>query len=123
MTDVEVVVILALLGVKHFLADFVWQFDYMIQQKGFYGQRGGLDHSAIHAGLTFVVLVPFMWPIYAISLALLDGIVHYHIDWAKMRINRDINLTPQDRKFWFWFGLDQLAHFLTYVLIIAILIL
>lgn len=122
MTAVEIVVLLSLLGLKHFLADFVWQYDYMVQQKGYYGQAGGVHHSAIHAALTLVVLFFFIELPGAIIIALLDGLVHYHIDWAKMTINRNMNLTPQDRQFWFWLGLDQLAHFLTYVGILAILI-
>ena len=123
MTSTEILTILALLGIKHFFADFVWQFDYMVREKGFYGQRGGIDHSAIHGGLTLLVLLPFIGIADALILAILDGLIHYHVDWAKMTINRNSHLTPQDNKFWFWLGLDQLAHFLTYVGILAILIL
>jgi len=32
-----VVILLALFGVKHFLADFLWQFPYMVRDKGHYG--------------------------------------------------------------------------------------
>ena len=122
MTSIDIVTVLALLGIKHFFADFVWQFDYMVREKGFYGQRGGIDHSLIHGGLTLAVLFHFAGIGDALILAILDGIVHYHIDWAKMTINRNKHLTPQDQEFWFWLGLDQLAHLLTYTAIIAILI-
>lgn len=123
MTSLDIILVLSLLGIKHFFADFVWQFDYMVREKGYYGQRGGIDHSLIHAVLTLFVLVPFAGTFDAFILAMLDGIVHYHVDWAKMTINRNKDLSPEDREFWIWLGLDQMAHFLTYVGIVAILIL
>jgi hypothetical protein len=40
--------ILTLLFIKHFLADFVWQTDTMVIEKGKYGYLGGLQHSGLH---------------------------------------------------------------------------
>lgn len=107
-------VIITLLIIKHFFADFVLQMDYMVMQKGSYGERGGLDHSAIHACFTAVIawmFIPFLGTVLLIGLV--DGIIHYHIDWAKMNITR--GLTPKDKPFWVWLGVDQLLHYLTYV--------
>lgn len=115
----EVFALLALFGIKHFLADFVWQFDYMVKEKGIYGATGGLHHAFLHASLTFFVLIPFCDTATGLLLLpLFDFIVHYHIDWAKQQLNR--GLTPADRKFWFWLGADQAAHYLTYVGIIYV---
>lgn len=99
--------------VKHFLADFVLQMDYMLAEKGTYGQRGGLDHASIHAFLTAIVVwcfVPFFGTIMLVGL--IDGIIHYHIDWIKVNFSK--GLTTSDKAFWIWFGADQLAHYLTY---------
>jgi hypothetical protein len=49
MTDVQLaLLVLALLFIKHWFADFVVQFDYMVEQKGIYGAEGGIHHSLIH---------------------------------------------------------------------------
>lgn len=116
-----VIVLLVLFGVKHFLADFLWQFPFMLRDKGVYGAPGGLYHSWIHGILTFFVLIGFARPEDAVTLALIDSAIHYHIDWGKTNLSQ--GLTVQDQAFWIWFGLDQTLHYLTYVAIIAIIVL
>jgi hypothetical protein len=107
--------VLFLLFVKHFLADFVWQTDAMVTEKGQYGQLGGLQHSALHGALTYVILMHFLDLQACVMLAIIDAVVHYHVDWAKMNITK--NYTANDKKFWFWTGFDQLLHSLTYLAI------
>ena len=111
-----IIVFLALFGIKHFICDFLLQFPYMISQKGIYGADGGIHHAGFHTLFTFLILAPFIG-IVAVLPAVVDGVVHYHIDWAKQQLNQ--GLTPADRKFWIWFGLDQALHYLTYVAIIG----
>jgi len=101
---------------KHFLCDYVLQFNNMIREKGTYGARGGLYHAGLHGWFTFVVLLPF-FPGMAILAGIVDAVVHYHIDWTKMQLGK--NLTTSDRQYWIYFGLDQFAHYLTYIAIIA----
>ena len=112
-----VIVLLVLFGIKHFLADFLWQFPYMVADKGHYGAPGGMTHALLHGLLTFFVLIGFARPEDAVMLALIDSMIHYHIDWAKQQLNK--GLTPADREFWVWFGLDQALHYLTYIVIIG----
>ena len=116
-----VIILLALFGIKHFLADFLWQFPYMVEDKGHYGAEGGMIHALLHGLLTFFVLIGFARPEDAITLALIDSLFHYHIDWVKTNLSS--GLVPEDRKFWIWFGLDQTLHYLTYVAIIGIIVL
>lgn len=117
-----VLVLLALFGIKHFVCDFWLQFPYMLDEKGIYGAEGGRHHALMHTAGTFLVLAVAIYSIeWAVVLAFLDGIVHYHIDWVKTNIAR--GLKPDDNRFWFWLGLDQTLHYLTYVGIIAILVL
>lgn len=106
------------LQIKHFLADFVWQTDRMIQEKGIYGAPHGIAHSLIHSAGTFLA---FAWihPILGLATAFVDFLAHYHIDWAKININRRYNYTPKDKKFWYWLGLDQLAHQITYIFLVG----
>jgi hypothetical protein len=117
----HVLLLLALFGVKHFLADFLWQFPYMVADKGQYGAPGGMTHALLHGLLTFFVLIGFCRPEDAVTLALMDAFVHYHIDWSKTNLNQ--GLTAQDHRYWIWFGLDQTLHYLTYIAIIGIIVL
>jgi hypothetical protein len=121
-----VILLLTLFGIKHFICDFLLQYPHMVAQKGTYGARGGLEHAAIHALGTFIVLVIVLpWGPFthfaAVVLGLFDGVVHYHVDWLKQQLNR--GLTTADRMFWVWFGADQSLHYLTYIAIIGVIVL
>jgi len=116
MTTTQLIVLLlALFGIKHFICDFVLQFNYMLREKGIYGAFGGLHHAMMHGACTFAILSWF-FP-FALWAGFLDFIAHYHIDWAKQQLNK--GLGPADRMFWVWFGADQTAHYLTYIAIIG----
>jgi len=114
-----VIVLLALFGIKHFIADFVLQFDYMLVQKGTYGAPGGIHHAWLHGAFTFLILCWFH-PL-ALWLGFVDFVAHYHIDWAKTNLSR--GLSTSDRRFWIWLGADQGLHYLTYILIIRLIVL
>jgi len=110
---------LFLLFVKHFVCDFPLQTSpWMYRNKGIYMHPGGIAHSAVHAIGTWLVLAYFIGA-QAWLYALLDFIVHYHIDWAKLQLNKRFGLRP-DNSNWFWIllGLDQLAHHITYFVIV-----
>lgn len=107
--------VLVFLAVKHWIADFVLQFEYMVEQKGTYGRRGGLDHAVMHGIGTAVVMavclqVSSIWP--AVILGLLDAVAHYHIDYVKARWGTK---NPNEQRFWIELGADQLAHWLFYI--------
>jgi len=54
-----------------------------------------------------------------VILGFIDFILHYHIDYCKIKFgNRDIT-TPA---FWAQLGLDQLAHAFTYLWLVWILV-
>ena len=119
MEEIQIVIlVMFLLQVKHFVADFMLQTHRMVIEKGTYGARHGIYHSLIQAAGTFLA---FAWihPALGLITALFDFVVHYNVDWAKMNINKKYGYTPADTKFWFWLGLDQLAHQLTYVVMIG----
>ena len=113
-----VFILLALFGIKHFIADFLMQYDYMLREKGIYGATGGLHHAMVHASFTFLILVFFCSNAHIIiPLSFTDFVLHSHIDYFKQKLNR--GLTSADRQFWIWFGADQALHYLTYVGIIS----
>lgn len=117
----DILLLFLLFIVKHFIADFWLQFPYMIEEKGTYWAEGGRHHALVHTAGTFLALAWCGYVDLAVYLALLDGVIHYHIDWAKMNLSR--NLTPADSAFWYWLGFDQALHYLTYLVIIAIIVL
>ena len=117
MTANMVILILALLFVKHFVIDFLLQGPFQYKNKGTYLHPGGILHVFLHGIGTFVVFV-FVAPtlILALSLALIDFLLHYHIDWAKMNLNRKLGYGPTTHEqFWWLLGFDQLLHALTYL--------
>jgi hypothetical protein len=44
-----------------------------------------------------------------------EFIVHYHMDWIKVKVGTRFRLTPDDQRFWWLTGLDQWVHQMTYV--------
>lgn len=117
----DIILLLVLLQVKHFIVDFVLQTQEEVEHKGTYLDWRGVKHSVKHGLGTLLVLVSigasfeFSW-VYCAA----DFLIHYHIDWLKMNATR--NLTPADTAFWTWLGFDQALHQLTYIMIVAIII-
>lgn len=114
----------AVLMLKHTMADFFLQSPYQYCNKGIYGHPGGLLHAGIHTLLTpfvYLVIAPTSLAL-AVGLALGEFAVHYHVDWTKEHFTKGNGLTPQMAGFWHALGLDQLLHGLTYVAIVAALV-
>lgn len=112
----------ALLGlfIKHFICDFPLQmFPWLYQNKGRYLHLGGIIHATLHGIGTFAVLYFFVGFKASLVYAIIDLLLHYHIDWAKMNLSRHYGLKPDNSElFWLLLGLDQLLHHLTYFAII-----
>ena len=112
----SIFILLALLFVKHWYIDFINQSMEEVNGKGIYGNAYGIMHSIKHGLGTFVVFWMFIVDIqYCLLIGFVDFVLHYHIDWAKININKKYNYTPENPKFWAWLGADQLAHSLTYL--------
>ena len=111
--------ILVLLFTKHYIIDFPLQTPYQWQNKGKYGHPGGLLHSGLHGAATFLIL-SFFTPL-AYLFAIADFLTHYHIDWAKVKLNAYLQLTPENPRFWTLLGLDQYLHAMTYIALVLFL--
>lgn len=114
--------ILFLLFTKHFIVDFPLQTPFQWMNKGTYGHAGGILHATLHAvGTLGIFLLFYASTEGAFILAFIDGVVHYHIDWAKMNINKKYGWQPDKHpEFWILLGLDQYLHALTYLLLVFI---
>jgi hypothetical protein len=119
LTQVVLLLLLALFT-KHFIIDFPLQAPYQYLNKGTYGHPGGLLHSALHAVGTWMCLATLGLYTHIFAIALVDGIIHYHIDWSKVRINAHYGWgATTHSQFWILLGLDQFLHALTYIGIAA----
>lgn len=104
---------------KHFVIDYPLQVRYQYSNKGTYGHPGGLLHAGLHGVGTFLC---FYWfaPEAALYLAWIDATLHYHIDWAKMNLNKKLGWGPTiHEQFWWLLGFDQFLHALTYIGLVA----
>lgn len=117
-----VLITLVLLQIKHWYIDFVDQSMDEVNSKGKYGEWLGIRHSLKHGIGTYIsiaLVVGCEYWLFALVLALLDFVIHYHTDWSKMNYgNRDIT-TPA---FWNHLGLDQMVHQLTYIFIVYLMV-
>ena len=115
----SIFVIFALLFIKHWYVDFVNQSMEEVNHKGIYLHWLGVKHSLKQGAATALIfLLSCNWQT-AVFLGMIDFLLHYHIDYCKMNYgNRDIT-TPQ---FWNHLGLGQLAHYMTYVGLVWLLV-
>ena len=113
---------LVLFQVKHFLCDFVLQTAYLYRNKGIYGHPAGFIHAGLHAvgSLPAILLLTRSGGLAALLVAT-ELVIHYHVDWLKIYIDKRFRLTVQRRAYWIVFGADQLIHQLTYAAFLAVL--
>ena len=110
--------LITLLFIKHFVVDFLLQHRYQYSNKGNYGHFGGVLHAGLHGVGTALC---FYWyaPIACVSLAIVDAFLHYHIDWAKVKLNAQFGWGPTTHEqFWWLLGADQLLQALTYIFLV-----
>ena len=105
---------------KHFIVDFPLQKPYQWMNKGTYLHPGGILHAGLH-GLATMLAFAWYAPMACVYLGFIDAFIHYHIDWAKMNLNKRMGWGANTHEeFWWLLGLDQFLHALTYVLLIAL---
>jgi len=121
----EILILSFLLQVKHWYADFKIQTYMQTVKKGVWLDPVGISHSIDHVWCSIVALMVFNFfhPVAALTMILIavaEGISHYIIDYVKVRYGIKDLTKPA---FWTQFGLDQLAHQITYLVIIYIILL
>ena len=141
MTTEPLMVLAALLFVKHLFADGPLQTRYQLRHKGDFLHPGGLLHTFIHVALTVFCFV--LWFAYydlgidRAALLLLTAIVvfefvtHYMADWLKVQADRrfkwstvrvaedgSVTVEIHSSAYFVAFLTDQTVHSLTYVAIV-----
>jgi hypothetical protein len=120
----EILILLTLLQLKHCYADFVLQTYIQTVKKGEWLNPVGVSHSLEHVYSSLAVL--FIFSLFSplnialvLIVVLFEGILHYLTDYTKVRFGSKDNTKPI---FWHQFGADQLAHQLTYTVMVFILL-
>jgi len=115
----EILFLLLLFQIKHWYADFKIQTYMQTIKKGVWLDPIGMSHTWDHIKATAVVLMIFcrfhpisIWAL--ISVAIIEGVYHYIIDYTKVKYGCKDNTKPL---FWNQFGLDQMAHQVSYLAI------
>jgi hypothetical protein len=121
----DILLLLLLLQIKHCYSDFVIQTYAQTVHKGIYRDPIGISHSVDHTWTSLLALLIFSLfvPVNLITvvwLCILEGILHYHIDWVKVKYGCKDHTKPLH---WAQFGYDQLAHQITYMFMIWVLLL
>src|ERR1051326_7534631 len=116
-------VALSVFQLKHFACDFALQTTRQIQAKPYYGRLGGIEHAGLHAIFSIPALLVLTRSLTVIAIVILcEFVVHYHIDFTKARIDNSQGFADTSRAYWIVFGFDQLAHQMTYLVIVTILL-
>lgn len=121
----EILLLMFLLQAKHWYADFFIQTYDQTVKKGLYGDPVGISHSLDHMLWTLIALLIFSFihpiePVMILTISILEGFAHYHIDWFKVKYGIKDMYKP---RFWREFGADQMAHHICYLFIIWFLLL
>ena len=120
----DILLLIMLLQIKHWYADFKIQTYVQTVKKGVWLDPIGISHTVDHIWGTLVALMVFnlFVPISAgliVVVAFAEGITHYIIDYTKVKYGCKDNTKPL---FWNQFGLDQLAHQTCYLIMAYILL-
>ncbi|MEX0301296.1 MAG: DUF3307 domain-containing protein [Leisingera sp.] len=112
----SVLLLLCALQIKHLFADFFLQTPKMLSGRCAYAHMGRAQHAGVHIIGSAIVFALFSAPVvFILVLAVLEWIVHFHIDFGKARYSEVKKLNPQQARFWQAMGSDQMLHQLTYI--------
>jgi len=121
----EILLLMLLLQIKHCYADFVIQTYAQTVHKGIYRDPIGISHTVDHIWTSLVAFLIFSFfvptnPFTVMWICIVEGILHYHIDWIKVKYGCKDHTKPLH---WAQFGYDQLAHQVTYLWMIWMVLL
>lgn len=118
----EILLLLLLLQVKHFVLDSnLLQPTYVWDGKATYGQWGGIQHAGLNALGTLFCFLLFT-PVWAALIAfVVDFAAHYHIDWLKGNFVRLTGITHKNMGEYLTYA-DQAVHQITYILLVVLLV-
>lgn len=124
MTAIELIILISIFQLKHFLADYIFQGKYMLgkfKDKGW--EMPLLAHTSVHMLMTYLIVLYYLPWYYALLLSIGDMCTHFLIDRFKVVVSKGYD-SSKDKEFWWWLGADQMAHHFThYAIAFTVLIL
>jgi hypothetical protein len=110
------ILVLIWLQVKHFVADYLLQPDWVLSAKGNIWRIGGYVHAGVHAlGSIPAFLIAGLDVTDIAVLAVAEFVIHYLLDFIKVDLSTRSKSGPDTAIYWALHGADQLMHQLTYV--------
>lgn len=145
------VILLFAFQLKHFLADFLFETEYMLGKFKLKGWIAPLSmHCYVHALFTLVIALIVGWrnlsPSYCLLLSTIDFILHFLIDRIKaspslfgkydclskyecsklrhLEYHRELLISKKESNWLFWvgFGISQMLHQISYYFIIYLIL-
>ena len=121
----DILALFFVLQIKHYWADFVIQTYQQTIRKGIYRDLCGISHSLDHLWCSLLALLvfSFFYPISILNIIFVSAVevvLHYHIDFIKVKYGTK---DQTQSLFWNQFGMDQLAHQITYIAMAGYLLL
>lgn len=121
----DILALFFVLQIKHYWADFVIQTYQQTIRKGIYRDLCGISHSLDHLWCSLLALLVFsvFYPISILNIIFVSAVevvLHYHIDFIKVKYGTKDHTQSL---FWNQFGMDQLAHQITYIAMAGYLLL
>lgn len=111
------------LEIKHYIADYLLQPGWILAGKGDFRLPGGYAHAGIHAAFSLLLLLVCGTPIVlALGLFAAEFVIHYVLDYSKIRYSRGADMDTRPGRFWALHGFDQLLHQFTYAAMIYIVV-
>lgn len=122
MPNQDLLILITFFIVKHFIVDFPLQTKWQYSNKHILFHPGGIFHAFLHGLSTLFILNYFDVGLkIAVTLGVLEGAIHYTIDYQKMNMGIKYNLKADNSEYFWWLlGFDQCLHYLTYVIIVWI---
>ncbi len=111
-----ILMIVTLFAIKHFLADYLLQTDYIATYKGtrWDAMAMHLIHHAIFTAV-IVISIPFIPLVHALLIVVTEVAIHGIVDTVKASPRFLNQYTPKKKIFWTILGIDQLLHQITYI--------
>ena len=114
MDALGLVILLTVFQLKHLMADYFLQGEYMLGKfKLKNWEIPLLAHSSVHMLMTFAIASFYIPLKYAAALAFVDMCIHFVIDRVKVVTSRGYDKSV-DKEYWWLLGMDQTAHHLTH---------
>ena len=116
--------LLIVFQIKHFLADYPLQTEYMLGKfKAKDWELPLFSHAAVHGLMTFGIVAQFLGDLrIALFMGLFDLVVHFVVDRVKASPFMFGKYKPHEKAFWLAVGGDQFMHHITHYIVIFVIV-